>query len=203
VPYYRCTESECGKPFYDPSQFVDQCPECGGDAVPFDADEGPTDHAPLVVPGGRAREELAHPAHARERARRLLVEYNITRPPVPVLAIARKAGFEVVEKPDLGSLSARLCDDRIEVSAGESESRKRFSIAHELGHHFLHTHHGSGSTAEREADAFAGELLVPGHMLRAAIVETQSVEELRRVFRVSRQVIEIAAETHRLAGRLR
>lgn len=80
--------------------------------------------------------------------------------------------------------------------------RKRFSIAHELGHHFLGTTHGSGPTVEPEADAFAGELLVPGPLLRAAIGGGSSVDDLRQRFQVSRQVIEIAAETHKLGDRI-
>ena len=37
-------------------------------------------------------------------ARRVLVEHDITKPPVPVHAIARRVGFEVVEVESLGSL---------------------------------------------------------------------------------------------------
>ena len=83
-----------------------------------------------------------------------------------------------------------------------SVGRKRFSIAHELGHHFLHSTHGTSRQIEREADAFAGELLVPGHFLRNAIARTSSIDELRRLFQVSRQAVEIAAKTHRLGEKL-
>jgi hypothetical protein len=202
MPYLRCTEEECGARFYEASRFADQCPECGASAVvidPYD-EPRPEDHA--AVPGRPGRAEQAHPAHAREMARRVLVKHNITAPPVPVRALARLVGIEIVEVENLGSLSARLIDNRIELVAGEPEVRKRFSIAHELGHHYLKTTHGSSQTTEREADAFAGELLVPGHLLRTAVAKSTSVDELRARFQVSRQVIEIAAETHKLGTRL-
>jgi hypothetical protein len=201
MPYLRCTEEECGIRFPAASRFEDQCPECGAPAVPVDLDDEEPERE-LAVPGRPGREEQAHPAHARELARRVLAEHNITKPPVPVPAIARRVGLEVVEVDSLGSLSARLIDTRIEVVSSESVGRKRFSVAHELGHYFLHTTHGTSRQIEREADAFAGELLVPGHFLRNAIARTSSIDELRTLFQVSRQVVEIAAETHKLGKQL-
>ena len=79
---------------------------------------------------------------------------------------------------------------------------QRFSVAHELGHHFLNTAHGDGDSAEQEADAFAGELLVPGPMLRAAMETVTDRTQLRGRFKVSRDVLEIAARTHHLSDRL-
>ena len=202
MPYLRCTEVDCGFRFNAASRFEEQCPECGAPAVPVDTDEGPPTDDLLGVPGRPGRAEEAHPAHAREMARRVLRERIITAPPVQVRALARLEGLEVVEVETLGSLSARLIDNRIELVASDPEVRKRFSIAHELGHHFLGTTHGSGPMVEREADAFAGELLVPGHLLRTAVDEGARLDDLRQRFQVSRQVIEIAAQTHRLGDRL-
>ena len=202
MPYLRCTEEECGIRFPAASRFEDQCPECGSPAVPVDLEEDERPQELLGVPGRPVRDEETHPAHARDMARRVLAEHNITKPPVPVPAIARRVGLDVVEVDSLGSLSARLIDTRIEVVASESLGRKRFSIAHELGHHFLHSTHGTSRQIEREADAFAGELLVPGHFLRNAIARTSSIDELRRLFQVSRQAVEIAAKTHRLGEKL-
>jgi hypothetical protein len=203
MPYLRCTDEDCGERFYEASRFADQCPECGAPAVPVDRDEEPDPTPILAVPGRTGRPELAHPAHARELARKVLRAEGITSPPVPVRAIARRRGLKVVEVESLGSLSARLVDDRLDVVEGQPEVRKRFSIAHELGHHhLLGTTHGSGPTVEQEANAFAGELLVPGHFLRAAVGAAASVDHLRERFQVSRQVIEIAAETQKLGDRV-
>lgn len=127
---------------------------------------------------------------------------GFVRPPVVVHAIARSLGFTVRTSHTLGPLSARLVGDAIEVNADEPSVRQRFSVAHELGHHFLGTVHGGGEIAEREADSFAGELLVPGPMLREAIKATSDAAELRKLFAVSRDVLRIAAETHGLVDRL-
>jgi Zn-dependent peptidase ImmA (M78 family) len=124
------------------------------------------------------------------------------RPPVVAHKIARDLGFEVRESNRLGRLSARLIDKVIEVNSGDPAVRQRFSVAHELGHHFLGTRHGDGKTAEQEADAFAGELLVPGPMLREVMATTTDTAELRRKFAVSGQVLRIAAEHHKLDDRL-
>jgi hypothetical protein len=49
---------------------------------------------------------------------------------------------------------------------------KRFSIAHELGHHRMQTLHSQGRRVETDANAFAGELLVPGPKLFEALRST-------------------------------
>jgi Zn-dependent peptidase ImmA (M78 family) len=76
--------------------------------------------------------------------------------------------------------------DRIDVIRGSQLNRLRFSIAHELGHLFLHRgyfesagiltsdhlldwlneHNGRKYDFEREANEFAGRLLVPVDVLR-------------------------------------
>src|SRR4051794_40608137 len=124
MPYLRCTDEECGERFYEASRFADQCPECGAPAVPVDRDDDPDPDSGLAVPGRPGRPEQAHPAHARELARKVLRQENITSAPVPVRAIARRHGLKIVEVNSLGSLSARLIDDRLEIVAGEPEVRK-------------------------------------------------------------------------------
>ena len=100
-------------------------------------------------------------------------------------------------KHDFGADAAILADfsglyidgeifDRIDVIRGSQLNRLRFSIAHELGHLFLHREHfksaniqtsdhlldwlnehdGRKYEFEREANEFAGRLLVPVETLR-------------------------------------
>jgi Zn-dependent peptidase ImmA (M78 family) len=95
-----------------------------------------------------------------------------------------------------------MVDSTIELATDDPEYVKRFSIAHELGHRFLGTTHGSTPEAEAEANAFAGEMLVPGPMLLAALERSPARAELTRAFEVSRSVLDIAAQDHRVAGRL-
>jgi Zn-dependent peptidase ImmA (M78 family) len=135
-------------------------------------------------------------------AREVLREHRIAHPPVVVHSLARKCGFDIRESHALGKLSARLVGKVIEVNADNPVVRQRFSVAHELGHHFLHTRHGDGQLAEQEANAFAGELLVSGQMLRSSMEQTTDTRELARLFKVSRQALEIAAQHHKLNDRL-
>jgi len=82
--------------------------------------------------------------------------------------------------------------------------RNRFTIAHELGHYFLHslmgekpihvTEEGAGLT-EREADWFAIGLLMPEKKFRKAARKLQTVEELAVRFDVSPQLAKIRKES--------
>ncbi len=100
-------------------------------------------------------------------------------------------------KADFGADAAILADfsglyidgeifDRIDLVRGAQLNRLRFSIAHELGHLFLHRelfeaagitmnehfldwlneHNGQKYEFEREANEFAGRLLVPVELMR-------------------------------------
>lgn len=69
---------------------------------------------------------------------------------------------------------------RIGVLAGAPGDRLRFSVAHELGHLVLH--HGMGElddNAEREADAFAAELLLPHDAATLSIPSRPTLAHLR------------------------
>ena len=57
--------------------------------------------------------------------------------------------------------------------------RLRFTLAHELGHMVMHTLHSPN--AEKEADAFAGELLMPAEDVRVDLLRPLSVEYLMRL----------------------
>lgn len=91
-----------------------------------------------------------------------------------------------------------------ELACGER--RRRFTIAHELGHcllgHVSAFGAGPRSVSEREADKFAAELLAPLAVLRMCGVST--AEELARVCGLSRSAAEIrfAELTHGSADKL-
>jgi Zn-dependent peptidase ImmA (M78 family) len=57
------------------------------------------------------------------------------------------------------------------VAATPAGDRRRFSVAHELGHLVLHhTPEGAVYALERQADAFAEPFLLPSAAMRAALV---------------------------------
>jgi len=69
-------------------------------------------------------------------------------------------------------------DNLILISSNRPEGRKRFTCAHEIGHHVLGhetvideiVESGPSKTAEREADLFAGFLLMPKSAVQNALV---------------------------------
>src|SRR5690348_12650446 len=79
---------------------------------------------------------------AEDRAIRVLEELRIHAPPVPVVQIAQAYGVAVLYQPFDGDLSGMLYREGprkvIGVNASDVDVRQRYTIAHELGHLFLH-----------------------------------------------------------------
>lgn len=139
------------------------------------------------------------------KAREILQRYG-TKFPVDVLGIAQRMGFEVIPESytPYGGM-AEIVDDRkiIRFRSTDPLRRQRFTIAHEIGHHLLgHTHGGAccrdddytpgSDRKEREANAFAAELLVPSNYLQFVMEHAQykSVQDIADRFDVSGAVIE-------------
>lgn len=80
--------------------------------------------------------------------------------------------------------------------------RRRFTIAHEIGHlifgHACTKVNGSGSHDEKEADTFAGELLVPTAFIKKDFVRMPNLAELSKLYRVSDQTLTIKLMDARL-----
>ena len=99
----------------------------------------------------------------------------------------------------------------IVLRGGSDERRRRFTIAHEIGHFVLHPQRlapergGAVNAAwqgqEREADQFAAELLMPEHLVREAVVEHGGdVTRLADRFDVSRQAMQTRLRVLGLGG---
>jgi len=126
----------------------------------------------------------------RETAEYLLNINEQTTPPINVSKIANALGIEVLETPmlqegmqDVSGFIARKEDGKFYIYVNEDEHihRQRFTIAHELAHYYLHlkdnlsnqngvldlkyrngtSYDEEESKEEKEANAFAAELLVP------------------------------------------
>jgi len=128
----------------------------------------------------------------RAIAQRLLAEHQINTAPVDVEGVARALNIEVKKQnadPDLSGFVLRNPENGtvvIGVNSAHAITRRRFTIAHELGHFLLHegetlrvdrTHafrvnlrddiSSKGTDIEeKEANLFAAELLVPFTFLR-------------------------------------
>lgn len=154
-----------------------------------------------------------------EAAKRILTEFKIKAPPIPVEEIAEKLGATLSFEPFDGDLSGMLFRnaDRVVIGVNSSHThvRQRFTIAHEIAHLRLHKgelfvdearinfRDGSSSLAikpeEIEANAFAAELLMPEVFLRDQLnaiakrgrnTQGDVIEKLARAFEVSTQAME-------------
>jgi Zn-dependent peptidase ImmA (M78 family) len=147
----------------------------------------------------------------------LLSEFAGPSPPVPVERIATAKGC-VIRQSDLKEISGILVrtpsGSVIGVNRNHPETRRRFTIAHELGHFLLHEGEGvtydedfrvslrsdQSSTgtqvAEIEANFFAASLLMPNRLLLAdlrtstiELEDSDATSDLARAFGVSTQAM--------------
>lgn len=195
MPTYRC--GECGESFFERSRLAElsPCQLCGADGeVTLE-----TDDPPPPAPAERKVDPRSAP---REAAAALLAECGITAPPVDVEEIARRLGAPV-SYVALGTVDGELRDGRILVNHALHRVRRRYTIAHEIGHMRLHgTPDRSGGEIEREAQVFAGSLLVPPPFLAAVVAENLGFGAIRGRFDVSRDALSIALAQARLSGRV-
>jgi Zn-dependent peptidase ImmA (M78 family) len=119
----------------------------------------------------------------RRQATRLLDAASITHEPVSLRDVVSALNLELLGKTREPFTSESALHDLAQAHAaapnGTGDSgRKRFTIAHEIGHFVLHQEGFrreaggvAGRAEDREADAFAAELLMPEHLVRQAVLE--------------------------------
>ncbi len=160
------------------------------------------------MPAARTRTSVGY-------ARRLITRYRVLQPAVDVVDIARRLNIEVKFEEFPAGISGALYrgPERTIIAANQEhhEHRQRFTIAHELGHFFLHPDcpayydrenqvemHFRAKIAgtvwdprETEANRFAAELLMPRRLLVEAIRKAQdfNAASLAEVFNVSGQAM--------------
>lgn len=137
-----------------------------------------------------------------------------SRAPVPVIALAGKLGIRVYNAPWPDNISGRIQKDEqrggssgfaIFVNKAHPETRRRFTIAHEIAHYVLHEHaigdgvfddalYRSGLTnaIEVEANKLAADILMPWRLLNLQVQELgYDVDALAKKFKVSPQAMSI------------
>jgi len=104
-------------------------------------------------------------------------------PPIPVEEIATGVlGLKLVEKPLLEDLSGELVfvDKVLVVNRRHTASRRRFTVAHEIGHWVLHVQitgdlvscgKASNERMEIEANAFAASILMPKRLVYVSLLD--------------------------------
>lgn len=152
-------------------------------------------------------------AEIERRAREILRDHGMLEMPVDPVKLANDLGVKVYnakfgQEHLAGLLAIRGNDPTIYVNADDHPVRKRFTVAHELGHFLLH---GRGRqddfvdvsdnfrtvvdpeaawTPERrmewEANAFASALLMNEDLVRRKWDEIGELEGLARWFQVSK-----------------
>lgn len=154
-------------------------------------------------------------AKAKAEAQRLLKKNGVTKPPVPVREIVEREGVDVVfaRFNTLHRDVAGFTDFRgakIYVNMEDGLNRQTFTIAHEFGHWVLHRtlfdanprqynillrrpRGPNTDPLEKEANAFAAELLVPMNLLHE-VKDYLSLSDMANLFAVSEEVIQ-----HRLS----
>ena len=160
--------------------------------------------------------------YAREIARKVIKDCCGAYPPVDLKSILVQKGYEYIEVDnfldDVDALFLRNENDGkiyAAVNANHHVHRQRFSLAHEFGHILMNhdinyyrpyitiddpptekTHTNAEAAFEKEANAFAGELLVPLEMLKKEIKKAPDIKQLSKIFWVSSQVASIAVSNH-------
>jgi Zn-dependent peptidase ImmA (M78 family) len=134
--------------------------------------------------------------------------------PVKVTPIARELGAPVYRVGDWPSSISGMLKKKagtesgyaIYVNGQHSDLRRRFTIAHEIGHLVLHQHlikdgivedallraEGMSNAVETAANSFAADILMPWSLLNTAQANgTNTIEALADLFQVSKDAMSI------------
>ena len=165
---------------------------------------------------------------------RIAYDFEV-KPPIDVDKIARLLGVEISEDPFEGSWAdvGHICVDRkgiriwINPFENMNEKRRRFTLAHELGHLVLHILQDSDFQKENicikdnkktfkrnnfwdireyQANTFAAQLLMPASLFTKEferlstlpLSKEQIIEKLSDIFQVSKQAVEFRLKNLRL-----
>ena len=149
-----------------------------------------------------------------QRATQLLHDHDALSPPVDIEGLARSLGISVsLEELDNDVSGLMLIEDgrvNVAINAAHHRHRRRFTLAHEIGHMLLHATGdrvvvdrrfyrnewpSSGELREEiEANAFAAALLMPESLVREHIdaragITDIDVFRLATLFAVSEQAM--------------
>ncbi len=145
-------------------------------------------------------------ANATERANEILARFGLDYLGTTDIEVLCAYDNIIIWEVETQSFEARIIKYNhragiIRVSCHQNEKRKRFSIAHELGHFYLHTALLYSCSSydminidykiEAEANAFAAELLIPTKEAQKFIrpkrvITAQTINEMSDRFNASR-----------------
>jgi len=127
-------------------------------------------------------------SESHKEAQALLDKFEVYTIPIKIEEIAKKEGLKVIPYPFNEGISGTLLINENVIGFNQTESRvrRRFTIAHELGHFMLHRNQNKtvfldklfrfnvpndnqNEQFEMEANAFAAAILMPEKILRKEI----------------------------------
>lgn len=139
----------------------------------------------------------------------ILIESDMYKIPVDIIKIAKLNDITVYEAEIERNISGAIRYNKetkkfeIMVNKNDSKQRKRFTIAHEIGHFFLHNEllksdevhidimyrmpndDEEEKKREKDVDYFAGALLMNKTLLTKVCAENHMITELAEIFDVS------------------
>ena len=151
-------------------------------------------------------------------ARLMLQDHGMLGAPVDPILLSRELGLKVYNakfgtRQTHGLLAVRSGQGSIYVETDDSPARKRFTIAHEIGHYVLHFAHEDGEHEDRidsfrtvsepdaswtedrrrewEANVFAAAILMDEGTVRNQWESLQSLDGMAAWFQVSQQAMAI------------
>ena len=144
---------------------------------------------------------------ARDLAKKLIKDARVKEAPVSLQVIVEhlQKDFDLtVSRVDLSAGVSGLlvrCNDldgeyyAIGFNQNEPWCRRRFTIAHEIGHmlfgHVCFKNKGLKDDNEKEADVFAAELLIPTTLIKKDFQKLPDVPQLSKLYRVSAEAMGI------------
>ena len=167
-------------------------------------------------PGLGAQMKSTNRSDLERRAREVLTQHGLYALPIDPVQVANRLGISVnnakfSDDSWAGLVTKSGSNTRIFVEQSDPPYRKRFSIAHELGHHFLHLledgeiidkrvdmfrerEPSGGPISEQrlkeiQANWFAAALLMPEDLVRAEWQKNPNIRNMARAFNVSEEAM--------------
>ncbi|MBS0473036.1 MAG: ImmA/IrrE family metallo-endopeptidase [Proteobacteria bacterium] len=141
-----------------------------------------------------------------------IVAQHLVSAPVDVVEIVSALGLELAYEP-MGDLAGKIERKgptfKITVNSSDNPRRKRFTIAHEIGHYVLHRdmigdgvtddamyRSSLGSFFETQANQYAAFVLMPPNLVKQAYADgKKSYVDMAKYFDVSEQAAQIRMKT--------
>lgn len=150
-----------------------------------------------------------------EKAEKILSQIGINAAPVDVSNIAKRANILIKHAPSKefsGLLYRKDNTAYMAISSSESDVRQRFTIAHELGHFYLHPQKDTfveyrdneknivRGYKEVQANQFAAALLIPRKLLEKDVKSLNETEITKKTldFLAKKYQVSDEAMTYRL-----